>query len=210
MHFAKHNAKISTKKSDVIENFSLAFRHKNCYIKYGMKHIVSHNRRGFTLVELMIVVVIVGILASLAVARFRLATQKVRKAQATLWCNRIAKAIETLAMETGEYPGHTPAGYVCYWPRNEVWNLNSGRAGLVKDDDDEPFPDWGGPYISRIPKDPWGNDYAWDSDYYLREESKWVAAVVSFGPNGIGPNRYDDDNIIVILTAEPLPDIYYE
>ncbi|MCD6418440.1 prepilin-type N-terminal cleavage/methylation domain-containing protein [bacterium] len=176
-----------------------------------MVYVNRHrNKNGFTLVELMVVVVIVGVLASLAVARYRIATQKFKIAEATLWCNRIAKAIDTMGSETGEYPGHTPAGFVCYWAHNEVWDLNSGRAGLVHDDPDNPFPEWNGPYINKVPLDPWGNKYAWDSDYYLRDERKWVAAVISFGPNGRGPNHYDDDNIIVIVTAEELPPEYYE
>ncbi len=174
-----------------------------------MVKYIRHRRKGFTLVELMVVVVIVGILASLAVARYRGATKKFKVAEAALWCNRIAKAIETMSTETGEYPGHTPAGYVCFWSNNEVWNLNSGRAGLVHDDDNEPFMDWNGPYMNTIPLDPWGHNYAWDSDYWLADESKWVAAVVSFGPNGIGRNHYDDDNIIVIVTAVELPEEYY-
>ncbi len=167
-------------------------------------------RKGFTLVELMVVIVIIGILSALAVQKYSSVRQKTKIAEARLWVNRIAKAVETLGAETGEWPAHCPAGYVCYWPHNECWDLNSGRAGLVCNDPDDPYPDWAGPYISRIPKDPWGNDYFCDTDYYLRDEHKWVAAVGSFGPNGRGRNHYDDDNIIVIIATEDLPDEYYE
>jgi len=155
----------------------------------------------------MIVVVIIGILSALAVGRYRLVTEKARIAQANLWCNRIAKAIETMAAETGEYPGHTPAGFYCQWANNEVWDLNSGVGGIFKTDGN--YPEWNGPYMTKVPKDPWGSNYAWDSDYYVAEFGGYVAAVVSFGPNKQGKNIYDKDNIIVILAVEDLPAQYY-
>jgi general secretion pathway protein G len=167
-------------------------------------------RSGFTLVELMIVVVIIGILASMATVRYMSVREKTRIAYANIWCNRIAKAIETLGAETGEWPGHTPAGYTCFWPNNEVYDLSTGPAGLIKNDSPKKFPDWQGPYIETIPKDPWGTKYAWDSDYWSASENKWLACVYSFGPNKKGVNIYDEDNICVIVSAIDLPDIYYE
>jgi len=169
----------------------------------------ERNRRGFTLVELMIVVVIIGVLAAMAAVRFNQARERVKIAEAKLWVNRIAKAIETMGAETGEWPNHLPAGYVCYWPHNEVWDLSTPEAGLVANDPDDPYPDWGGPYMQSVPLDPWGHKYFFDSDYYLRDQHKWVAAVGSYGPNGKGPNYYDDDNIIVIIATEDLPEEYY-
>ncbi len=167
-------------------------------------------RTGYTLIELMLVVTIIGVLASLSVVRYRKMTDKAKAAEATLWCNRIAKAIEMLGSETGEWPGHTPAGYVCMWPNNEISDLeNNPAAGLIRDDPRKPFINWNGPYISKIPLDPWGSKYAWDSDYWDPAIQAWVAAVVSFGPNKRGLNIYDEDNIIVILSTEELPDEYY-
>jgi len=171
--------------------------------------LLKNKRKGFTLVELMIVVVIIGVLAAMAIGRFQSARERVDIAQAKLWVNRIAKAVETLGAETGEWPAHTPAGYICYWGNNEVWDLNSGRAGIVRDDDDEPFAEWAGPYMESVPLDPWGNKYFIDTDYYPLGTHKWVAAIGSFGPNGIGRNVYDDDNIYVIISVDELPSEYY-
>jgi len=171
--------------------------------------IPKNNRKGFTLVELMIVIVIVGILSAMAMVRYRSARERVQIAEAKLWVNRIAKAVETMGAETGEWPGHQPAGYVCYWGKNEVWDLSKPKAGLTRNDDKDPYPSWMGPYIENIPLDPWGNKYFLDTDYYLNDKHKYVAVVGSFGPNGKGKNYYDEDNIYVILSDEDLPEEFY-
>ena len=157
--------------------------------------------RAFTLIELMIVVIIIGILAALAANRYHSYRDKVKAAEAQVWINRIAKAVDELAADTGQWPGHQPAGYVYQGAYNEVWDLNAPRAGLRTNDSSNPFPDWHGPYIAEtIPKDPWGNDYFFDTDY-RGEDNKWYAVVGSFGPNGYGPNVYDKDNIVLVIST---------
>ncbi len=60
--------------------------------------------KGFTLIELMVVVVIVGILAALSVSMYRTASDKARYAGAKIWLKRIYQALEEYYYDYGCYP----------------------------------------------------------------------------------------------------------
>jgi len=62
-----------------------------------------HNRKGFTLIELMIVVVIIGILASLAIPRFMQATTKAKQSEAKGLLKQIYTMERTERQANGEY-----------------------------------------------------------------------------------------------------------
>ncbi len=62
-----------------------------------------HSRKGFTLIELMIVVVIIGILAALAIPRFMQATVKSRQSEAKGILKQIYTMERTFRQETGAY-----------------------------------------------------------------------------------------------------------
>jgi type IV pilus assembly protein PilA len=62
-----------------------------------------HNRKGFTLIELMIVVVIIGILAALAIPRFMQATTKSKQSEAKQILKQIYTMQRAYRQETGNY-----------------------------------------------------------------------------------------------------------
>lgn len=62
-----------------------------------------HNRKGFTLIELMIVVVIIGILAALAIPRFMQATTKSKQSEAKGILKQIYTMERTYRQENGSY-----------------------------------------------------------------------------------------------------------
>lgn len=158
---------------------------------------------GFTLMEMLVVLAVIGILASFVIVRLSEARRTARAVQARAEVNQIRKAISMLENDTGEWPGHRPIDDVQSGiSGGEMWNLNIPGAGLVATDG--AYVRWRGPYITTVPFDPWGNSYFFDPDYDVDPGAgqTWAAVVGSFGPNGIGQNVYDSDDIYEILTSE--------
>ena len=97
--------------------------------------------RGFTLLELLVVLVIIGLLAGYVGPRFfaQIGKSEVKTAAAQL--DGLGKALDSYRLDTGHYP------------TNE-----QGLGALWVKPADEPR--WWGPYLKKAPpKDPWGREY---------------------------------------------------
>jgi len=162
--------------------------------------------KGFTLIELLVIIAIIGLLAVIVLVNVNNARQKaeISKTQADL--EQIYKAIEFLYDDTEEYPAHCLGFPPCSCSGGPERVLDACTAGLECTDGG--FPNWDGPYVSKIPKDPWGNSYIFDADYRCNTGVKGcegipdgatVRAIHSGGPNGSGINIYDADNIVSVL-----------
>jgi type II secretion system protein G len=151
--------------------------------------------RGFTLLELLITIAIVGIIAAIAIPAYSNYRQKAKIAEAIADLRNLRLAIEMLAIDTEMWPTQKAVGDAS--GGLEVWNLNEDTAGLVATNG--AFPGWAGPYIQSVPKDPWGSDYFFDSDYDI-DGTNYVV-IGSFGPNKAGPNDYDSDDIVLLFPA---------
>lgn len=99
---------------------------------------------GFTLIEIMVVVVILGILAAIAVPRImnRPDTARITKAKQDI--RVIESALKLYRLDNFQYP-----------------STDQGLQALVEQPaGDPPAKNWkSGGYLDRLPKDPWGNQY---------------------------------------------------
>jgi general secretion pathway protein G len=167
------------------------------------KSSLPAGRQGFTLIELLVVIAIIGILASVVLASMHSARENAKKVKARAMTKEIRKAMALLEGDSGEWPGHKSIEDIESGASgNEIWDLNAAEAGLVATDG--AFKNWSGPYIDHIPEDPWGNNYFFDTDYDLDPGAGeiWGVVIGSFGPNGVGQNVYDSDNIYESVVSE--------
>jgi type II secretory pathway pseudopilin PulG len=144
----------------------------------------------------MVVVAIIGLLVGIAVPAYnKVRTEsRIKKAESALQI--LSAGLLQLAWDTGKWPrGYDRATVRSLSNPLEASDLSVGSVGLMLNDGR--FSNWKGPYVPKIPKDPWGKNYFFDPDYWYR--GAWRVAVGSFGPNKSVMNNYDSDNIIVLL-----------
>ncbi len=165
--------------------------------------------------ELLVVISIIGILSTVVLGRLNTAREKAQIAKAKLTISQLNTAISRLAWDSGFWPGREAAAGTpdpqpidtvrCDGGNNEVQNLNDPQAGIVANDGS--YPNWDGPYFKEVPLDPWGHPYFFDTDYDQSPvgDGQWAAVIGSYGPDGIGNNLYNADDIIKIVAEAPCP-----
>jgi len=139
-----------------------------------MKHKYRGIRSGFTLLEVLIVVAILGLLATIVAVNMAGRVQGARYTKARLDIENFKKAIELFKLDTGRYP-----------------KAQEGLAALVEKPADVKKWNAGGYLESKtIPKDPWGNDYV----YIFGGSEDIKYEIVSYGADGKkGGEGYDAD-----------------
>jgi len=126
--------------------------------------------RGFTLIEIMVVVVILGILAALIVPRIVGRTDEARAVAARQDIASIMQALKLYRLDNGRYP-----------------TTEQGLQALVARPQIQPEPKNWKQYLDKLPKDPWGNVYQ-----YLNPGLHGEIDVFTLGadhqPGGSGPD----------------------
>ncbi len=130
--------------------------------------------RGFTLIEIMVVVVILAVLGALVVPRVLENVDKARVVRAQSDIRAIETALDLYRLDNYKYP-----------------TTDQGLEALVKKPPDPSLTNYReGGYLKAVPKDPWGNPYHYESpgpdgEPYL---------IISYGRDGKpGGTGYDAD-----------------
>lgn len=129
-----------------------------------MQHKRTNIRHGFSLLELLLVLVILGILAALVVPRFANRSQQARQTAARADISSISTTISAFEIDNGRYPTSEEG----------LAALLSAPAGLDN---------WRGPYLEKgkKPADPWGNEYVYR---YPGQRNADSYDLYSLGPDG--------------------------
>jgi general secretion pathway protein G len=127
-------------------------------------------KKGFTLIEIMLVVIILGILAAMVVPKLTGRSDEARRSVAkTDIQSNLALAVDLYEVDTGEYPSAI----------EDLMRAPSQVSG------------WKGPYLKKKPMDPWNREYVYKNPGTHNTEGYDLS---SMGKDGVEGGEDDIDN----------------
>jgi general secretion pathway protein G len=121
-----------------------------------------HRTAGFTLIELMVVLAIIGVLAALIVPNVIGRADDARQTAARTDVGNLMQALKLYKLDNMRYP-----------------SAEQGLQALIVKPGSEPVPPNWKPYLDKLPNDPWGRPYQ-----YMVPGIKGEVDVLSFGADG--------------------------
>lgn len=133
--------------------------------RWGLNPAPARSARGFTLIEILVVLVILGILAAVVVPRVLDQPDKARATKARQDIQSLVTALNLYRLDNFSYP-----------------STQQGLQALVSRPGGRPeAPNWkDGGYIDRLPKDPWNRDYQ-----FLNPGAHGEIDIFSYGADGV-------------------------
>lgn len=131
-------------------------------IPLGARTLARGVQRGFTLIELMVVLVIIGLLAALIVPNVMDRADDARVTAARTDVSNLMQALKLYRLDNQRYP-----------------TAEQGLQALVAKPTAGPIPSNWKPYLEKLPNDPWGAQYQ-----YVNPGVKGPVDVFSFGADG--------------------------
>jgi len=133
-------------------------------MEWMLKTQMNKKASGFTLIEIMVVIVILGILAAVVVPRIMDNPDKARIVKAKQDIRAMEGALELYRLDNFNYP-----------------STDQGLEALVSEPSGSPeAKNWkSGGYLKRLPSDPWGNDYQ-----YLSPGVNGTVDIFTYGADG--------------------------
>ena len=144
-------------KGDVLAGYTRCFYPLNG----GLKRL---SQRGFTLIEIMVVIVILGLLAAIVVPRIVGRTDEARRTTAGIQIKNIEQALHLFKLDNGFYPT-TDQGLEALVTKPSIGQIpNNWREDG---------------YLPKVPKDSWGYEYV-----YLSPGRHGMYDLISYGGDG--------------------------
>ncbi|MBW2583430.1 MAG: type II secretion system major pseudopilin GspG [Deltaproteobacteria bacterium] len=138
---------------------------------------LRYDTRGFTLIELMVVIIILGILAMWVAPKIMGRPGEARQVKALLDIQNLETALKLYKLDTGMYPT-TGQSLQALVEKPETGNVP------------KKWKDGGYLEKSRVPKDPWGNEFI-----YLSPGLKGDFDIISYGLDGVPGGEKENKDI---------------